>query len=167
MGKEPSFLIRLQSLECNGISFKSYLKLLKVLNKANQQQQPNNLKRLKLLIAESISEIIHPIKIDFIQELDICFFEKMLFKYPIEELIRMFPKLKRLYIYVSGELEPFEIENQELESLTIRCDYFKNQSEFLEQLRDGKSKLSAITIKLRGNIISYKWIKEDGELISK
>ena len=104
---------------------------------------------------------------DSIEELFLHFNEEMDYKDPIEKLLTMFPNLKKLWIFVPGILSSFEIENQELESLTIRCDYFKNQSEFLEQLRDGKSKLSAITIKLRGNIISYKWIKEDGELISK
>ena len=145
--KETSFLTQLQYLECERLSFKSYLKLLEIFGKLNAidyQQLPNslpiNLKSLRLLIDESTDDTIYPMRIDSVEELDLSFQKKMNFKYPIEQLIKMFPKLKRLDIYVRGTLVPFEIKNQELKSLTIFCGEFTDQSEFMEQLREREIK---------------------------
>ena len=99
-------------------------------------------------------------KIDSLEELNLGFHEDMHYKYLIEQLLKMLPNSKKLYIYVRRESEPFSIGNQELEYLYIKCCEFTDQSEFLKQLRKGK--LSAIII-TNGAKGFYEWRKGDEE----
>ena len=165
MEKENSFLTRIQSLRCSGLSFKSYLKLLELLSKLNitSNQQPKyssfSLKKLELTIDESTNETIPSMTIDHVEELDLSFLKEMNFVYAIKELLKMFPNLKKLHIYVFGALKSLNIENQELESVKIYCSELTNQSEFVKQLRKEESKVTYIRIVQHGKI-SYDWSKK-------
>lgn len=161
--KETTFLTQLQSLKCDRLSFQSYLKLLEVLSNISYQSPslPISLKKLNLSIHEFTNEPINPMEIDSLEEVYLSFYNKMDYEYPIGQLINIFPKLKKLFINAERKLEPFEIVSQELESIEIYCNEFKNQSEFIEQLRKEKSKLLSINIFNRAKNLSYKWSKEE------
>ena len=115
---------------------------------SDQQLKPSSigLKKLDLTNEESTNETITPMNTDSIEELFLHFNEEMDYKDPIEKLLTMFPNLKKLWIFVPGILSSFEIENQELESLYIKCGKFENKTKFMKQLKKGKSKSPYLNI---------------------
>ena len=144
LGNEDSFWSEMEYLDLWNFPKNQIIKTLSVLSKLYSKitsnpskYKPLKLKKLSIIIDRTNYESIDNLNIPFIEELDLRFYHYGVYLRDIDSILPIFPNIKKLSIYVSSELEYFEIgKNAELEELEIKCETLKEEDKFVKYLKE-------------------------------
>ena len=153
LGNEISFWSEMEYLSLWIFPKDQVIKILKNFNYVNDpitfypfELEPLKLKKLSISIDSTDDEPIDKLNIPCVEELDLRFCHHKKYQQDIDGILPIFPNIKKGYIYVSGELEYFEIEkNDKLEELKIMCRELREEDKFVKYLKE-KTNLSSFRI---------------------
>ena len=172
LGNEISFWGEMERLDLREFQKSQIIIMLNILSNLNSiptsnssDSKPLKLKTLMMVINETNNESIGQLEIPSVEELHLQFNCNGNYKQEIEELLPVFPSLKKLYFTVSGELEYFEIgKNSKFEKFEINCEKLKNEDEFVEYLKNGTN-LTSFSIEQSNSRI--EWNKKTNAVTKK
>ena len=140
LGERVSFWSEMEYLDLWGFSKKQIERILNILSNVNSiiishpyVFKPWKLKKLSMAICETNSKPLAQLKIPFVDDLKVEFLHKKVYGHEINDILSVFPKVKRIRIGISNELKSLKIiKIDTLERLEISC---KQLSKFLEYLK--------------------------------